>query len=256
MEEDLLYYLIKGNERVDKKTGEILMTKPKKLRHPLPTNSDVVDSNDSLRDYSLQRGVKGNCNHHLSLAMLDETLSGFKDSLSESIKVLKLIKKVKYMNRVFLNKNELLALFDKSSSNLNKHLNKLVDTGILKYEWTTTSSQYMITINPSIFFKGDFHLRSLYEEVWLRVNIESPLVSDKTIQDTLEIVRGVSVEEANGFYKESLENSKFMSQQVSVPRQVFTCSDIDFAIKTRTNKAHLPKSPFLEDENRCNALNT
>lgn len=241
MYEQYDYFLVKDNERINKETGEVLKVKQKRLRHPLPTGNDKVDSNQSLRDYSLQRSIKANSSHTLSLSMLDEALVKFKDPLTESVKVLKLINKINYMNRVFLDKEYLLTLFDKSSNNLNKHLNRLSEYGVLEYEWSPLTAQYLITINPSVFFRGDDAYKELYEEAWLNVNTVSPLVSDETIIYAIQEASKVSVEDADKSYEESIDRSRYMSEEVSVPRQVFNYSDIDFAIKVRSERSHLPE---------------
>lgn len=239
--EDYDYFLIRGKERINKETGEVIRMKTKKLRHPLPTGNDKVDSNQSLRDYSLQRGIKANSSHTLSLSMLDEALSKFKEPLLESVKVLKLINKIKYMNRVFISKEELLTLLEESANNLNRHLKRLTDYGVIQYEWSSLTAEYMLTINPSIFFKGDDAYKALYEESWLYIEDESPLVSDRVINKTLSDACNISVEEADKFYQESIERSKDLTTNISTPRQVLHSSDIDYAIKIRSDRCQPQK---------------
>lgn len=225
---------------VDDSTGEFypILRKAKRQQHQEASPYDIVDNSESLREWSLQRGIKATSGHRLKMGNLLDSLRKFKIVDEESLAVLEVIRKISYMNKVFVTRSFLQGIFNKTSKNLNKHLNTLVKYGILKYKVIHTTGLYLIEINPSIFFRGDDEMRNYYVESWVssQVDTESPLVSDTTIRGLLSYLSTITIGEVNTEYELSIKRSQKSYVPDTTNRRVLQYDDIDYAISVRRQR--------------------
>lgn len=225
---------------IDEETGEFYPNKKtvRRPQHQEASPYDIVDNSASLREWSLQRGIKATSSHRLKIGNLLDCLRTFKVVDEESLAVLEVIRKINYMNKVFVTRSLLQEVFRKTSKNLNKHLNSLVKYGVLKYKVVHATGLYLVEINPSIFFRGDDEMRNNYVEAWLneQTNTTSPLVSDSMIKGLFSHLRSITVGEAKTEYEASIKRSKRFFTANTTSNRVLQYDDIDYAISVRRQR--------------------